>query len=70
VQSAFYSADCFYKRSEHPADSLRVRALHYCNNIDKQEDKRRKRGAKQTKKKAKKKGNDTNENNFDGGAVE
>lgn len=38
--------------------------------LSKQEDKRRKREAKQTKKKAKKKGTDTNENSFDGGAVE
>ena len=42
VQAAFYSADCFYKRSEYPADSLRVRALHYYNNTDKQEDKTQK----------------------------
>ena len=42
MQAAFYSAACFYKRSEYPADSLRVRALHYCNNIDKQKDKTQK----------------------------
>ena len=42
MQAAFYSAACFYKRSEHPADSLRVCALHYCNNTDKQKDKTQK----------------------------
>ena len=42
MQAAFYSAACFYKRSEYPADSLRACALHYCNNTDKQKDKTQK----------------------------
>ena len=47
MQAAFYSAACFYKRSEYPAYPLRVSALHYCNNTDKQKDKTQKLNKKQ-----------------------